>query len=69
MRRFLQGVNIAVIASLVHAAIALGSSALIDPIALLLCAAAFGALWWKKIDAHWLVGVGVLVGLSRLAIF
>lgn len=67
-RDFLKGVNAAVVASLVLAAGQLGRSALIDPLTLLLCAAAFVALVWKKVDAHWLVGAGLLIGVSRLAL-
>jgi chromate transporter len=66
--QFLQGVNLAVLAALIHSSIALGRDALSDPFAALLCGAAFIALAWKKIDAHWLVGVGLVVGLIRLAI-
>jgi chromate transporter len=67
--RFLQGVNLAVLAALAHASITLGRDALTDPFALLLCTGALVALAWKKVDAHWLVGVGLLIGLSRLALF
>lgn len=66
--RFLQGVNLAVLATLAHASITLGRDALADLFALLVCAGALIALAWKKVDAHWLVGVGLLIGLIRLAL-
>ncbi len=64
---FLSGVNAAVVASLVVAIAQLGASALPDVFALGLCIAAFVALAWKKIDAHWLVGIAIVLGLARLA--
>lgn len=67
-RDFLRGVNAAVVASLVLASGQLGRSALIDPLTLLLCVAAFVALAWKIVDAHWLVGAGLLIGIIRLAL-
>jgi chromate transporter len=68
-RTFLNGVNLAVLASLTAAALALGRDAIVDVPAALLCAVAMLAMWWKKIDAHWIVGAGLAVGLIRLALF
>jgi chromate transporter len=68
-RTFLHGVNLAVLASLTSAALALGRDAIVDVPATLLCAAAMLAMAWKKVDAHWIVGAGLAVGLIRLALF
>jgi chromate transporter len=64
---FLQGVNAAVVASLVVSIGQLGSSALPDAFTLMVCVVAFVALTWKKIDAHWIVGAALLIGIGRLA--
>jgi chromate transporter len=64
---FLQGVNAAVVASLVVSIGQLGSSALPDVFTLMVCIVAFVALTWKKIDAHWIVSAALLIGIGRLA--
>jgi chromate transporter len=65
---FLQGVNAAVVASLVVSIGQLGPSALPDLVTLAICVAAFVALTWKKVGAHWIVGTALLVGLLRLTL-
>jgi hypothetical protein len=54
------------VASLVVSICQLGSSALPDAFTLMVCVAAFVALTWKKIDAHWIVGAALLIGIGRL---
>jgi chromate transporter len=65
-KTFLLGVNCAVVASLVVSAAQLARDALPDAVSIVLALAAFGALLWKKIDAHWLVGAAVLIGVLRV---
>lgn len=65
---FLQGVGVSALAAIAHASIALGRNALTDLAAVCICAGALAASAWKKIDAHWIVGVGLIISIIRLAV-
>jgi chromate transporter len=65
---FLRGVNVAVVASITLAAAQLGRDALIDPLTIVIAIVALVLLLRFKLDAHWLVLAGLLVGVGRLII-
>ena len=65
---FLRGVNIAVVASITLAAAQLGRDALIDLPTLLIAIASLTLLLRFKLDAHWLVLGGLVIGVVRMLI-
>jgi chromate transporter len=62
---FLRGVNVAVVASIALAAAQLGKDALIDPLTLAIAALSLTLLLRFKLDAHWLVLAGLVVGVGK----
>ena len=65
---FLRGVNVAVVASITLAAAQLGRDALIDLPTLLIAIASLTLLLRFKLDAHWLVLAGLVMGVVRMLI-
>jgi chromate transporter len=62
---FLRGVNVAVVATIAVSAGQLSRSALIDPFTVLIFAAVLVALMRFKIDAMWLIGIALAIGVIR----
>ena len=62
---FLRGVNMAVVGGIIVAAGQMGRVALVDGLSVLIAMSALVGLFRFRIAAHWLVGVGVLVGVLR----
>jgi chromate transporter len=63
---FLRGVNVAVVATIAVSAAQLAGSALVDPLTIsIFCLSLIGLVRYK-LDALWLIGGGLLIGLSRL---
>jgi chromate transporter len=62
---FLRGVNVAVVATIAVSASQLSRSALIDPFTVVIFIVALVALMRFKIDATWLIGIALAVGLIR----
>lgn len=65
---FLRGVNVCVVATIAVAAAQLAPSALVDPLTVVIGVASLVALMRFRVDAHWLIGIGLLVGLIRFAL-
>ncbi|BCX02825.1 MAG: chromate transporter [Candidatus Roseilinea sp.] len=65
VQRFLCGVNIAVVATITVAAAQLSHSALVDWVTVGIGLASLVALRRFKLDAAWLVGAGLVVGVIR----
>lgn len=65
---FLRGVNVCVVATIAVAAAQLAPSALVDPLTVVIGGASLVALMRFRVDAHWLIGIGLLVGLIRFAL-
>lgn len=63
---FLRGVNVAVVATITIAAAQLSRSATVDVPTALMAIASLIALMRFKMDALWLIGLGLLVGVIRL---
>lgn len=68
VRIFLRGVNVCVVATIAVAAAQLAPSALIDPLTVVIGAVSLIALMRFKLDAHWLIGAGLLIGAIRFAL-
>jgi chromate transporter len=68
IRIFLRGVNVAVVASITLAAAQLGRDALIDVPTILIAIASLVLLMCFKLDTHWLVLGGILIGVGRMVI-
>ncbi len=66
---FLRGVNVAVVATIAVSAAQLSRSALVDALTIALFIAALVALMRFKLDALWLIGGGLAIGLIRLVLF
>jgi len=62
---FLRGVNVCVVATIAVAAAQLAPSALVDGLTVVMAIASLVLLMRFKVDAHWLIGAGLLVGLIR----
>jgi chromate transporter len=62
---FLRGVNVAVVASIAIAAAQLSRDALIDVPTTIIAIVSLIALMRFRIDAHWLIGAGLLIGVIR----
>lgn len=65
---FLRGVNVCVVATIAVAAAQLAPSALVDPLTIAIGVASLIALMGFKVDAHWLIGIGLVVGIIRFAL-
>lgn len=65
VRVFLRGVNVAVVATITVAAAQLSRNALVDAPTVLIGVVSLLALLRFKIDAHWLIGVGLVIGIIR----
>jgi len=63
---FLRGVNLAVVASIIVAAGSIGRAALVDGVSVAVLLISLIALFRFKVAAHWLVLMGLLVGVGRL---
>lgn len=63
---FLRGVNLAVVASIIVAAGSIGRAALIDVASIVVLGISLVALFRFKVAAHWLVLMGLLIGVGRL---
>lgn len=66
IQTFLRGVNVAVVATITIAAAQLSRSAVVDVPTTLMAIASLIALMRFKMDALWLIGLGLLVGVIRL---
>lgn len=66
---FLRGVNVAVVAAIAVSAGQLSRSALIDPLTIVIFITALIALARFKVDAMWLIGLALLIGVIRFAGF
>jgi chromate transporter len=62
---FLRGVNVAVVAAIAVSAGQLSRSALIDPFTVVIFVAALVALMRFRIDAMWLIGIALAIGVIR----
>lgn len=62
---FLRGVNVAVVAAIAVSAGQLAPSALVDPFTVVIFIAALVALARFKIDATWLIGIALAIGIIR----
>lgn len=62
---FLRGVNVAVVATIAVSAGQLARSALIDPMTIVIFIAALLALMRFKVDAMWLIGIALMIGVIR----
>jgi chromate transporter len=62
---FLRGVNVAVVATIAVSAGQLSRSALIDPLTVFIFIAALVMLARFKIDAMWLIGIALVIGVIR----
>ncbi|MBI5714790.1 MAG: chromate efflux transporter [Chloroflexi bacterium] len=60
---FIKGVNAAVVGLIGATLISLGRAAMIDPITIIVCLAAFIVLLRFKIDSTWLIAAGGMIGL------
>lgn len=65
VQTFLRGVNVAVVATIAVSAGQLSRSALIDPFTIVISVAALVALMRFKVDAMWLIGLALLIGVIR----
>jgi chromate transporter len=63
---FLRGVNVAVVASIAVASAQLAPSALVDGVTVVIAVASLIALMRFKLDAHWLIAAGLVIGVTRL---
>jgi chromate transporter len=68
VKLFLRGVNVCVVATIAVAAAQLAPSALVDPLTVALGLAALIAIMRFKVDAHWLIGLGLIIGVIRFAL-
>jgi chromate transporter len=66
---FLRGVNVSVVATIAVSAGQLSRSALIDPFTVVIFVAALAALMRFKMDAMWLIGIALLIGIIRFLLF
>lgn len=62
---FLRGVSVCVVATIAVAAAQLAPSALVDAPTIVIAVASLVLLMRFKVDAHWLIGAGLIVGLIR----
>ncbi|MBI5350756.1 MAG: chromate efflux transporter [Chloroflexi bacterium] len=60
---FIKGVNAAVVGLIGATLISLGRAAMIDPVTIVVCLAAFIVLLRFKIDSTWLIAAGGMIGL------
>jgi chromate transporter len=58
-------VNVCVVATIAVAAAQLAPSALVDAPTILIAIASLALLMRFKVDAHWLIAAGLIVGLIR----
>ncbi len=65
---FLRGVNVAVVATIAVSAAQLSRSALIDPFTVVIFLVTLVALARYKIDAMWLIGIALLIGVIRFSL-
>jgi chromate transporter len=65
---FLRGVSVCVVATVAVAAAQLAPSALVDPLTVAIAFGSLIALMRFKVNAHWLIGAGLIVGIIRLVL-